>query len=137
MPATSHTLTPDLGSGCFRTSDLGELLHGELYLLGRIDDVIILKGKKVHPREVELILRDLPPVEDVAVLAVPRPGGEPVLRAVVACAPGSLDREQVLAWCRGHLADHKVPRSVVLLPELPRTERGKLDRRALRRLEQR
>jgi acyl-coenzyme A synthetase/AMP-(fatty) acid ligase len=37
----------------------------------------------------------------------------------------------VLAWCRGHLAPHKVPRSVIFVPEMPRTERGKLDRAAL------
>lgn len=129
------TTGPGLAGGRFRTSDLGELRRGELHLLGRVDDVINLKGKKVHPREVEAVLRELAAVEDVAVLEVPRPGAEPLLRAVVACLPGALSREDVLAWCRPRLAEHKIPRSVVLVQELPRTERGKLDRRALRQLE--
>ena len=71
-------------------------------------------------------------VDEVAVLGVPLPdrGGE-VLRAVIACSPGRLSREEVLAWCREHLASHKIPRSLILLPALPRTSRGKLDRAAL------
>jgi acyl-CoA synthetase (AMP-forming)/AMP-acid ligase II len=42
-----------------------------------------------------------------------------------------LTREEVLAWCRERLAAHKIPRSLILLPEIPRTARGKLDREAL------
>ncbi|HET9228029.1 MAG TPA: hypothetical protein VFR31_15240 [Thermoanaerobaculia bacterium] len=53
-----------------------------------------------------------------------------MLRAVV--ASDSLTAEEVVAWCRPRLSPHKVPRSVVLVPELPRTSRGKLDRGALR-----
>jgi len=62
-------------------------------------------------------------------------GAEPAqvkrLRAVIACRCGRLSVEEVLAWCRDHLAPHKVPRSVILVPEIPRTSRGKLDRAAL------
>ena len=50
---------------------------------------------------------------------------------VIACAPGRLAYEDVLAFCRARLADHKVPRSMILLPAIPRTSRGKIDRRAL------
>lgn len=121
---------PALAGGRFRTSDLGELRDGELYLLGRVDEVINIKGKKVHPREVEDVLRAASGVDDVAVLAAPRPGGGEILRAVVATR-AALEREALLAWCRERLAEHKVPRSLVLVDELPRTERGKLDRRAL------
>jgi long-chain acyl-CoA synthetase len=127
---------PRLAGGVFTASDLalwGE--GGELVLHGRSDDLINVKGKKVDPREVEGVLAGLPGVEEVAVLGVPLPGaaGEGV-RAVVACTPGRLTAETVVAWCREHLAAHKVPRSVVLLGEMPRTARGKLDRAALRTL---
>jgi acyl-CoA synthetase (AMP-forming)/AMP-acid ligase II len=54
-----------------------------------------------------------------------------MLRAVVACRPGRLSVEQIHAWCRARLAPHKVPRSVILVPEMPRTPRGKIDRLAL------
>ena len=131
---------PSLGGGRFLTEDLAVRRGGELALVGRLDDVINVRGKKVNPREVEAVLRGLAAVEDVAVFAAPaaRTGGngacEPAVRAVIACAAGTLTREAVLSWCRDRLADHKRPRSVVLVERLPRTERGKLDRAALDRL---
>ncbi|MDY7095419.1 MAG: class I adenylate-forming enzyme family protein [Acidobacteriota bacterium] len=132
---SSNLHAPNLHDGCFRTNDLAELRGGELFLLGRVDDVINIKGKKVHPREIEAVLRRQPGVDDAAVLAVERPGGGELLRAVVASTDREIDQESVQAWCRRHLAAHKVPRSLILLPALPRTDRGKLDRRALYRLE--
>ncbi len=124
-----------LADGVFTAGDLAEWDGDELRLRGRADDLVIVKGKNVNPREVEAVLRQLADVEDVAVLGVPKPGtAEPTLRAVIACRPGTLAYETVVAWCRGHLAEHKVPRNVVFVAELPRTERGKLDRQALARL---
>jgi long-chain acyl-CoA synthetase len=121
---------PRLCGGRFTTGDLAAWEGGELRLLGRVDDLINIKGRKVDPREVEGVLARLAGVEEVAVVGLPLAGAEPVLRAVVACR-GGLAAEEVLAWCRAHLAPHKVPRSLVLVPALPRTERGKLDRAAL------
>ena len=57
--------------------------------------------------------------------------GEEIVRAVVACAAGRLDYQRVTAWCRHKLADHKVPRSVIIVDAIPRTSRGKIDRAAL------
>ncbi len=132
--ALGYLPEPDerLAAGIYRTSDLALCKDGELALLGRVDDLVNIKGKKVNPREVEGVLGELRGVHEVAVLGVPRPasGGE-VLRAVIACGDGALSTDQVLAWCRPRLAAHKVPRSVVLVRALPRTERGKLDRAAL------
>ena len=123
---------PGLGRGRFVSGDLGLWRHGELVLVGRQDGLVNLKGRKVNPREVESVLAELPGVDEVAVLGVPLPGREgELLRAVVACRPGGLTRDQVLGWCRDRLAAHKVPRSLILVPEMPRTARGKLDRAAL------
>lgn len=121
-----------LGNGRFVGGDLADWRDGELVLRGRVDDLVNVKGKKVNPREVEAVLAQLPGVQDVAVLGVTLPdrSGE-VLRAVVACPSGSLTAAEVVAWCRPRLSPHKVPRSVVLVPELPRTSRGKLDRGSL------
>jgi len=89
----------------------------------------------VHPAEIERVLGQLPGVEDVVALGVPAAErAEPVLRVVIACPPGRLRHEDVLAWCRAQLAEHKVPRSVILLRALPRNARGKVDRAALRSL---
>lgn len=128
---------PCLADGRFTAGDTGVWQDGELALKGRRDDQINIKGKKVNPREVEGVLAELPGVDEVAVLGVPSPRspqqGE-VLRAVVACRPGCLSAGDVLGWCRARLAPHKVPRSILFVPELPRTPRGKLDRPALRAL---
>ena len=132
--ATGYVPDPDLrlADGRFVAGDLATWRQGELVLLGRQDGVVNIKGKKVHPREVESVLAEIDGVEEVVVLGMPVPdrGGE-VLRAVIACRSGRLTREAVLAWCRERLAAHKIPRSLILLPELPRTARGKLDRAAL------
>ena len=134
-PAVAEGYIPEgderLENGRFVGGDMAEWRDGELALLGRVDDLVNIKGKKVNPREVEAVLAQLSGVREVAVLGIPLPGrsGE-VLRAVV--ASDSLTVEEVVAWCRPRLSPHKVPRSVVLVPELPRTSRGKLDRGALR-----
>lgn len=123
---------PRLAGERFVGGDLAAWRGGELALCARLDDLINIKGKKVNPREVEEVLCGLPGVAEVVVLAVPLPGrpGDR-LRAVIACEPGRLSVDQVLSWSREHLAPHKVPRSVILVPALPRTSRGKLDRPAL------
>lgn len=134
----SGYLPPDetrLGGGRFVNGDLAVWKDGELVLRGRADDQINIKGKKVNPREIEAVVGQIPGVLEVAVLGLPRPDrSDQILRAVIACLPGSLTVEDVVAWCRPRLSPHKVPRSIVLVPELPRNTRGKLDRRELRAL---
>ncbi len=78
------------------------------------------------------MLVELAGVLEVVVLGVPsRLDGSQTVRAVVACQPGTLTAEEVVAFCRARLAEHKVPRSVRLVPEIPRNARGKVDRAAL------
>lgn len=135
-PAVSLGYLPEpderLGNGRFRAGDVASWRNGELVLRGRLDDVVNIKGKKVDPREVEGCLAQLAGVNEAAVLGISCAGrsGE-MLRAVVACQPGRLTAEEVVAWCRSHLSSHKVPRSVILVDVLPRNTRGKLDRSAL------
>ena len=130
LPATPAAAAR-LAGGRFVTDDLGEWRGGELALVGRLNDLINVKGKKVNPREVETVLAALPAVEDAVVFgACNGADRDPVVRAVIACRRGSLTAAEVIAHCRRRLADHKVPRSVVLVDELPRTIRGKVDRPA-------
>jgi acyl-CoA synthetase (AMP-forming)/AMP-acid ligase II len=126
---------PAIGRGRFVTSDLARHRGGEVELLGRLDALINVRGRKIDPREVERHIARLRPVQDVVVHAVTAPeGGEPRVRAVVACAARALDGEAVRRWCRGRLGDHKVPREVLIVPALPLTARGKIDREAVSRL---
>ncbi|MEO6192387.1 MAG: class I adenylate-forming enzyme family protein [Thermoanaerobaculia bacterium] len=135
--ASGYLPDPDerLAGGRFRAGDLAVWQDGELALRGRMDDLVNIKGKKVNPREVETVLAGLPGVDEAAVLGVPLAGAGELLRAVVACRPGSLTAGEVVAWCRARLSAHKVPRSVILIEALPRNARGKLDRAALLALE--
>jgi acyl-coenzyme A synthetase/AMP-(fatty) acid ligase len=124
-----------LAGGRFITSDLGSLRNGELVLMGRVDDLINVRGKKVSPREVEGVLSELEGVEEAVVVGVPAADGSgETVRAVVAGRAETIRYDTVVAWCRQRLATHKVPRSVILVETIPRNARGKLDRAALRAL---
>jgi long-chain acyl-CoA synthetase len=131
-----ETYWPDrdsrLAAGRFETSDVGVWQGGEIELRRRIDRVINLRGRKVDPSEVERVLVALDGVNEAVVFGVRSPGGgEEIVRAVVACTPGRLEYQHIAAWCRRRLADHKVPRSVIIVDAIPRTSRGKIDRAAL------
>lgn len=121
-----------LHAGRFETSDIGVWRDGGIALLRRIDRVINVRGRKVDPSEVEMVLSGLEGVSEVAVLGMASPDGrDEIVRAVVACPSGRPNYRDFTAWCRRRLADHKVPRSVVFVDALPRTPRGKIDRLAL------
>jgi len=131
-----ETYLPDrdsrLGAGRFETNDVGAWQGGELALRRRVDRVINLRGRKVDPSEIEKVLEALDGVDEAVVIGVASSrGGEEIVRAVVACADGRLNYQRVTAWCRQELADHKVPRSVIIVDAIPRTARGKIDRAAL------
>lgn len=134
--AVGETYLPEpdsrLAAGRFETRDLGGWQNGELALRRRVDDVINVRGRKVDPTEVEKVLAALHGVEEVVVIGVESADRrEEIVRAVVACPSGRLAYEDIAAWCRARLADHKVPRSVVIVDAIPRTSRGKIDRSAL------
>ncbi|HYV86158.1 MAG TPA: class I adenylate-forming enzyme family protein [Patescibacteria group bacterium] len=127
--------SPRLGSGRFASEDLAEMSGGEIRLTARLDDLINVRGRKVNPREVERAIAQMEKVDEVVVHGVDRtPVGEPTVRAVVASRHSQVTSEAVIAWCRARLSGYKVPRSVVLVPSIPRTPRGKIDRAALERL---
>ena len=122
-----------VGDGVFRSADLATWTpDGELALVGRADALINVGAKKVHPAEIETVLRAMPGVREAFVLGVPAEGDErTIVRAFVACDPASLTYAAVASWCRERLAGHKVPRSIVRLEAIPRNARGKIDRAAL------
>ena len=100
---------------------------GAIRFLGRGSGVINTGGEKVHPQEVEDALLAHPDVTDAAVVGVPdETWGERVV-AVVATANGSLAETELQELVRDRLAGYKVPRGIVLLPQLPRTPTGKLE----------
>ena len=128
VPASNQSLS----EGCFQTADLATWRNDEIVLLRRTDRVLNVRGFQVDPAEVERVLVALPGVDEVFVMDSSGSGGVgTLLRAVLACPTRTLDAGAVMSWCRTHLAEHKVPRSLVFVDALPRTSRGKIDRAAL------
>jgi o-succinylbenzoate---CoA ligase len=115
------------GDGWLHTGDRGRLDDdGFLYVEGRMKDVIVTGGENVAAAEVEEALLTHPAVADAAVVGRPDPEwGEAVTAFVVVDGAYVADPELV-AWCRERLAGYKVPRAIVRVEELPRTESGKL-----------
>jgi acyl-coenzyme A synthetase/AMP-(fatty) acid ligase len=125
----------NLLGGCFRTSDLATFRDGELVLLGRIDDLINVKGLKLNPREVETVLGRMEGVVEGVVFGTDDPGGGgQVVCAVVAVSDEAAGYAEIRRWCHDHLAAHKVPRKIVTVDQIPRNARGKIDRNAVRAL---
>ena len=124
-----------LRDGWYFTGDMGYLdADGELFVSGRVDDMIITGGENVHPVEVEDALARHPQVQDVAVIGEPdERWGERVVAFVV---PGAdtLDAATLDRHCRecGDLANFKRPRRIVFVREIPKTASGKILRRLLR-----
>ncbi|QIA27652.1 long-chain fatty acid--CoA ligase [Thermaerobacter sp. PB12/4term] len=123
-----------LRDGWLYTGDIARMDEdGFFYIVDRKKDMIIVSGYNVYPREVEEVLYTHPAVLEAAVIGVPGPYKGEVPKAYVACKPGhQVTEEELIAYCRQHLAPYKVPRSVEFRAELPKTMVGKILRRALR-----
>ncbi|GAB48238.1 putative non-ribosomal peptide synthetase [Mobilicoccus pelagius NBRC 104925] len=118
------------GTRTFRTSDLGRRLRdGTIDLTGRSDHAVSVRGYLVDPGEVEAVALALPGVRECVVTGHESPSGTRLLAYVVGEAAS--DPAAVRARLREHLPGHMVPAEVVALSALPRTDRGKIDRRAL------
>jgi acyl-coenzyme A synthetase/AMP-(fatty) acid ligase len=119
--------------GRFRTGDIGFLdPDGYLHITGRDKDLIIRGGINISPLEIDSILMQWPEVIEVATVGVPdRTYGEEVVSFVVARPGVNIDVDDLLRYCGTFLPASKTPKQIVLSNYLPKTARGKLDRRAL------
>jgi acyl-CoA synthetase (AMP-forming)/AMP-acid ligase II len=119
--------------GWLHTGDVGCLdPGGYLTITDRLKDMYICGGFNVYPAEVEQVLARLEGVAESAVVGVPDARLGEVGRAYVVPRPGwVLDAQDVLAYCRGHLANYKVPRQVLFRDHLPRNPSGKTLKRQL------
>ena len=128
----SDRLTPD---GWFRTGDVGRVDEdGFVWVEGRLSDMINRGGLKVHPDQVEEVLRLDPGVADAAVVGVPddRLGEVPVAFVVPAAGRLAPTSDGLSGLCRTHLAPYKVPVRFEVVDALPRNEVGKLQRALLK-----
>ncbi len=119
-----------LVDGWFRTGDvLSRDAEGFFRVRGRIKEMFISGGENVYPPEIEAVLHELPGVAAAAVVGVPDPKWGEVGMAWIEPQPGhTLTEDDVRAWVAPRLARFKQPRYVRVLPTLPRTASGKIDR---------
>jgi malonyl-CoA/methylmalonyl-CoA synthetase len=133
---TAAEFRPD---GFFMTGDMGTFdADGYLSIVGRSKDLVITGGLNVYPAEVEAALDDLPGVAESAVIGVPHLDfGEAVVAVIVPRAsdrhPGApLTEPAIRAALRDRLAAFKIPKRVILTPDLPRNAMGKVQKATLR-----
>jgi amino acid adenylation domain-containing protein len=133
--ATDRVLRPGAipGEKVLHSGDLFRTDHeGYLYFVGRRDEVLKSRGEKVSPREVENVLYGLEGVAEAAVVGVPDAIlGQAVKAFVVPKSGARLTAQVVLAHCKAHLEDFKVPKLVEFREGFPRTSSGKIDKKAL------
>ncbi|GAA4549472.1 AMP-binding protein [Pseudonocardia xishanensis] len=122
--------------GWFHSGDLARRdSRGYYYIVDRKKDMILTGGENVYSREVEEVLHQHPDVAAAAVVGQPdEVWGELVVAVLEARDGHTVTSESVREFCRGHLAGYKIPRRVVVVPELPRTTSGKVGKPELRRL---
>jgi acyl-CoA synthetase (AMP-forming)/AMP-acid ligase II len=117
--------------GWFRTGDLARLDGGELIITGRASDLIIRFGFNVYPGEVEAVLSNHESVLQAAVTGRPSAEGEEILAFVVPRAGHAPDSAMLAQHAAQHLASYKRPSRFFVLPALPMTPTGKIDKRGL------
>jgi fatty-acyl-CoA synthase len=123
--------------GWFRTGDvLCRDADGFFSVRGRIKEMFISGGENVYPAEIEAAITEYESIGQVAVIGVPDNRWGEVGRAFIEPRPGhSVDVGQLRCWLEGRLARFKLPKSMLVLSELPRTASGKIDKQALRAMD--
>jgi long-chain acyl-CoA synthetase len=127
---TAKVFYPD---GWLRTGDIVVADEkGYLYLIDRKKDMIVVAGFNVYPNEVETVIASHPMVHEVAIVGSSSTHAGEVVKAFVVRKDESLTKEKLIAFCKDRLASYKVPKRVQFVAELPKSNVGKILRRALR-----
>ncbi len=130
---------PEINQESFRggwrhTGDLGlfdEL--GYLHYVGRKNELIKSGMENVYPAEVEAVLADHPAVKEVAVIGVPDEEWDEAVTAIVAVRKGcSVSADELIQFCKQHMASYKKPKNVAFVDELPRDGNGQIARQEIK-----
>jgi acyl-CoA synthetase (AMP-forming)/AMP-acid ligase II len=128
--ATAESITED---GWFRSGDIGRVDDGGyIFVEDRLKDMIISGGENIYSIEVERVLAEHPAVAEVAVIGVPDEKWGEVVKAVVSLE-GDASEQDLIAFCREHLAAYKCPKTIDIADELPRNPTGKILKKDLRK----
>ncbi len=132
--ATRDTIEPD---GWMHTGDVASMDEdGCIFIVDRKKDMILTAGYNVYPAEIERVVAGHPDVALVAVGSIPdEEKGELAKAYIVPKVGATPSADNVIAYCREHLAAYKVPRAVQFVDDLPKTSTGKVMRRELKTLD--
>jgi long-chain acyl-CoA synthetase len=127
---TARATTPD---GFFRTGDVAVILpDGQVKIVDRMKDMILISGFNVYPNEVEDVIAMHPGVMESAVIGVPDGEGGELVAAYVVRKDPALTVDALRQFCRDNLTAYKVPKRIEFRDTLPKTNVGKVLRRALK-----
>ena len=128
--ASAAAFTQD---GLFRTGDYATINEeGYVKILDRKKDMILVSGFNVYPNEIEDTVGDYPDVFEVAAVGIPDEKSGERVKLYVVPRSEKLDPEALQHWCRQNMTSYKVPKSIEVVEELPKSAVGKILRRALR-----
>ena len=117
----------ETGDLAYRDSD------GDIFLCGRVDEMVISGGEKVYPIELENILTQHPEVDSAAVFGISDKEFGQRLKAVIIKKPETtLDQTTLLDWLKPRVARYQMPAIIEFRDELPHTSLGKIDKKSLR-----
>ncbi|MBM4326264.1 MAG: long-chain fatty acid--CoA ligase [Deltaproteobacteria bacterium] len=128
--ATAETLR----NGWVHTGDLGYMDDaGYVFIMDRSKDMIITGGENVYPREVEEVIIRHPSISEVAVVGVPDPKWGEAIKAVCVLKEGhAVSEQEIIDFCRDHIAGYKKPKSIDFVDALPKNNYGKVLKREIR-----
>lgn len=122
--------------GWFRTGDIGVMNEdGFFKIVDRKKDMINVSGFNVFPNEVENVIVDHEKVLEVAVIGVPDANSTEAVKAFIVKKDPGLTEEELKEWCKEELTGYKKPKHIEFIDELPKTNVGKILRRALKEME--
>ena len=128
--ATADSFLKRDGKRFLRTGDLGYMdEEGYFFMVDRLKRMINASGYKVWPAEVESIMYGHPDIHEACIIAVPDSKRGEAAKAMVVLkptAPAGLTEDDIIEWCKKHMAAYKVPAAVSILDELPKSGTGKI-----------
>ncbi len=122
--------------GWLYTGDIGRMdRDGDLFILGRKKEMIIVKGQNIYPSDIEYVLHSHPKIAEAAVVGIPDELRGETVRAVISLKEGKVATEAAIKrFCLEHMANYKVPKQIIFVDSLPKTITGKVCKEDLKRI---
>lgn len=122
-----------LPGGWFRTGDIGRMDEGGfVYIEDRKKDMILVSGFNVYPNEIEGVVVEMDGILEAAAIGIPNERSGEIVKLYVVKNDESVTADDIMRYCRENLTGYKVPKEIEFRDDLPKTNVGKILRRALR-----